>query len=192
MILSKPIVGKRLRLRTADPGDAEFILSLRLNPDLNKFLKPVDLSVSKQRLWIRDKQRAANDYHMIIELRNGERQGVIAIYNIKEKRFDWGRWVISPGASFYVAFESMALLYRFAFEYLELTKTCFETQKLNKRVIDFHKMYGAKIYDEDAKFIYLTYTRRQFRSNNRFYSLGKFADLGNRSPGVQSTALVKN
>ena len=49
MLLNDKLIGKRKLLRSVVEDDAEFILSLRLNPDLNGFINTTDLSVEKQR-----------------------------------------------------------------------------------------------------------------------------------------------
>ena len=83
MISKEKLVGKNIYLRTAQPDDAEFVLSLRLNDNLNKFIKKVDSSVENQKQWILNKQKELNDYHMIIcDNLTGTRLGVIALYDI--------------------------------------------------------------------------------------------------------------
>lgn len=168
MILKKDIVGKHIGLRTAQPEDAEFVLSLRLNPELSRYLKPVDPSVEKQRKWIESKKKAPDDYHMIIESHQGKRYGVVAIYDIKEERFEWGRWIISRSAPHYVALESMILVYHFTFSVLGLEYTKFEVRKGNDRVIDYHKAYGANITGQDDTYLYFSYTKEQFTNNEKF------------------------
>ena len=49
------------------PKDASFAIKLRTDPKLNRFLKPVDPSISKQAKWIGEKMNASDDYHMIIQ-----------------------------------------------------------------------------------------------------------------------------
>ena len=162
MILTDSIVGKSIRFRTGEPSDAEFVLSLRLDPELSRFLKPIDPSVENQRDWIEAKKTQPDDYHMIIESHEGERYGVIALYNVRSDTFDWGRWVISKEAPRHVAFESTLFLYQFGFVTLGLDKAIFEVRKGNDKVIAYHKSYGATIVREDKTYVWFMYTRGQF------------------------------
>lgn len=174
MILQQPLQGKRLRLRTAEPHDASFALHLRTDPELNRFLKPIDPSLENQKQWIQDKQSTPNDYHMIMESLDSKPLGVIALYDIKvDQSFDWGRWVIAKKAPFYAAHESMILLYNFAFNILGLKKAFFEVRKENERVIDFHKNYGAVIEVTDANYHWFGYKCDQFNNDLGMQSVVK-------------------
>ena len=165
MILGNPIQGKNINLRTAKSSDAEFILSLRLDKRLNKYLKPTDSSVENQRQWIEKKQLEKNDYHMIIEDKKCSKLGVIALYDIdyKNKTFDIGRWIISEKAPIFVAIESIILLYHLAFDFLGLQSALFEARKENIRVIAFHNNLGANIISSDEKYVYFRFDKTAFR-----------------------------
>lgn len=169
MKLSNPISGKYINLRTAEISDAEFILSLRLNKKLSQYLKSTDPSIEKQKLWIEQKQKQKNDYHMIIELKDGSKIGVIAIYDIKDGIFEWGRWIISPNSPIYVSLESCYLAYNFAFNTLGLRVTKGKIRKNNKSVLRFHLNYGAEITKEDDIYIYISYHKNDFNSDSSFF-----------------------
>lgn len=164
MILKNNIVGKHILLRTALGKDAEFILKLRLDPELNKFLHKTDSSVMKQRAWIAEKKKTADDYHMIIQSLDGKRLGIVALYDInwKSKAFDWGRWVISKSAPLCTAGESMALVYHFAFNVLRLELALISVYKDNKKVVAFHKGYGAKEIRKDSECVYFRFSKKDF------------------------------
>ena len=169
MKLSNPISGKYINLRTAEISDADFILSLRLNKQLSRYLKSTDPSIEKQKLWIEKKQKQQNDYHMIIELKDGTKIGVIAVYDIKDGIFEWGRWIIAPNSPIYVALESCYLAYDFAFNVLGLKATKSKIRKNNKSVLRFHLNYGAKVTKEDDVYIYIYYHKNDFNSDSSFF-----------------------
>ena len=172
MILENNLNGKNILLRTAEPEDAEFILSLRCDPELGKYLKQTDPSVEKQRKWIAKKKIESNDYHLIIENKSNESLGVIAIYeksNIKWDTgdFDWGRWLISRKAPITTAFESTVILYNFAFFYLNLHRALFEVRKNNKKLIAYHHSYGANIVSTDDVYVWFEFTVNPFLNNKK-------------------------
>jgi RimJ/RimL family protein N-acetyltransferase len=165
VISKEKLVGKNIYLRTAQPDDAEFVLSLRLNDNLNKFIKKVDSSVENQKQWILNKQKELNDYHMIIcDNLTGTRLGVIALYDIDFEKgtFDWGRWVISENAPNYTSIESVILLYDFAFFSLNLKISLFEVRKGNEKIIKFHKRFGSEVISEDENFSYFRFNKDSY------------------------------
>jgi RimJ/RimL family protein N-acetyltransferase len=165
MILTPPVIGRNIALRTSEPDDAEFILALRLDPELSRYLKPVSPDVGAQRRWLEAQRQDPTGYNLTIESRTGERHGAVALYNIAEGRFDWGRWIVARSAPLLVAYESLLLVYRLAFLRLGLRETVFEVRKGNAAVIAHHARYGATPVREDETYRYFRYTREQFVSD---------------------------
>jgi len=61
MILRKNLIGKNLHMRPVTVDDAQFILDLRLDPDLNKYLNKTSPSLKNQIEWINDQIKRQND-----------------------------------------------------------------------------------------------------------------------------------
>ena len=91
---SKIITGKNSNLRIASENDADFILELRLNPLLNRFIGETDPSVEVQKQWIKKTFESEHDFHFIIEDKNSVPAGTIAVYGIDYNKSiaEWGRW----------------------------------------------------------------------------------------------------
>jgi RimJ/RimL family protein N-acetyltransferase len=164
MELWTDVAGKHLRLRTANEDDAEFILSLRLDPELSRFINETDPSIEKQRAWIRQRREAPDDYHMIIQTHDRRRLGTIAVYNIDavDNTFEWGRWIIHRAAPFYTALESALLCYQLAFVDLRLATAIFGTNKQNTRVISFNLKLGAKVCRTTTDAVWFRFTKEDF------------------------------
>jgi RimJ/RimL family protein N-acetyltransferase len=171
MKLKNNITGTHIRLRTATEDDAQFILDLRLNPKLNKYLTKTDPSVEKQKEWLRAKLYQENDYHMIIESLKGEPLGVVAVYNINPlgKTFEWGRWIVKPEAPKFTGLESALLCYELAFDHLGLQKAIFGVMHENERVISFHRRFGATIVREDPDGPWFEFTKEDFEKVREKY-----------------------
>lgn len=139
----KGISGKNSNLRIANEKDAEFILDLRLNPLLNRFIGPTDPSVENQRRWIENSYNKETDFHFIIEDKAGNRYGTIAIYDAdyENSEAEWGRWVIKPNSPIVCSIESNILAIQFALRILGLKKLKGGANHLNKEVVYFHKLY---------------------------------------------------
>lgn len=89
-----------LQVRLVNEDDAEFIVALRTDPRLSRYIHETSASVEDQKQWIRNyKKREARgvDYYFMF-LVNGVRQGVARIYDITEDSFTQGSWVFSPDA----------------------------------------------------------------------------------------------
>lgn len=164
MHFKEPIVGKRIQLTSSLPEDAEFILSLRLNPLLNKHLNATSPNVADQENWLKMVYDKAGDYNFTIKDMEGKALGVVAIYQIDEeqKTFNWGRWIIHPDAPMYTALESTILVYHIAFNLLGLEKALSDVRIENKNVVKFHLSYGARIYRESELDIFYEFHKSQF------------------------------
>lgn len=153
-ILLKNVIieGKNSNLRIASENDAEFILELRLNPTLNKFIGETDPSVEKQRQWINRTYQNKNDFHFIIEDKNNVPWGTIAVYGIDYKKClaEWGRWITKPNTPITVSIESAILVQYFAYKKLNLKSLHGGANNLNWQVVNFHKMYANVVSIDDT------------------------------------------
>ena len=133
------------RLRAVKVDDAQFILDTRLEDmERNRFIHQIKNDIKTQQEWIIKYFETPDDYYFIIENRfTGESEGLIGIYNVKNNKAEWGRWVIKKGSL--AAIESVMLIYNIAFEKLKLDELYSRTIKDNACVVDFHNSIGAKV-----------------------------------------------
>lgn len=165
MMLTEPAEGKNIVLRSVEVKDAEFILPLRLDPELNEHLNAVPPSVESQQNWIAAQQQRPNDYYFIIHDKKTNRDlGTVGLYEIDpEKRtFNWGRWIIVKDAPMYTAFESTILIYSLAFNHFQLDKALSEVRLANYKVINYHLSYGSVIYKLDELNAYYSFSKDSF------------------------------
>lgn len=164
-MIVEPLKSRNLCLRTATDEDATFVLDLRTDPTLARFLNPTDGDVGKQEAWISAKRAAADDVAFIIENSDGTSIGTVSIYHIDFAlgAFCWGRWIIQPGSLMTAAIESMLLVYTQAFEIMGLELSVFDVRNGNSKVLSFHEKLGAH-------FMYRTTTDSWF-----FFSKDDFA-----------------
>lgn len=157
------ISGKNIDLRKVAASDAEFILSLRVDPLLNKNLSFVENDLDKQRKWICDNEENSLEWYFIIQNKNSQPVGTVRIYDVKEDSFCWGSWIVKPEARIYASFESAVLLYNYAFFTLGFTQSHFDVRKENKSVINFHLKMGAKIIKEDELNFYFIFKKESYQ-----------------------------
>ncbi len=142
MKLPTPVSGHGLRLRSASPEDAEFILSLRLDPGLARFLGDTSPDVEAQREWMRRQEARDGDLYFIIETLAGAPLGTVGIYDITPTGAEWGRWILKPGVQ--AAMGSVLLVYQVAFEQLGLERVYSRTVEDNGHVVSFHDSCGVR------------------------------------------------
>jgi RimJ/RimL family protein N-acetyltransferase len=146
MIYHETINGQVVDLRSVNEDDAEFILSLRLDPHFNKYLNKVENDVDKQRQWIINQQQRENDYYFLVLEKNGNPIGTISLYNINNSQGEFGRWIVSGNSL--QALESVILIHDFGFNILNLELIYSLTVTQNIKVLNFHKNFGATVTDE--------------------------------------------
>ncbi len=137
------IKGQTLTLRLVKLEDAKFILKLRTDEGLNRFIHKGSINLESQTEWIRKYLEKENDYYFVIETNLDKKPvGVISIYDIKDNHAEWGRWILLKGNNF--AIESVYLIYKVAFEIIKLEYIFCRTVEDNKSVVSFHKSCGLK------------------------------------------------
>ncbi len=141
---------KNIYLRLIQDADIDFLLDLRLNKNLNKYLNVVDSDKEQQLNWLKNyklRETMGHDYYFVIVDKKLGDIGLVRVYNIDyaSKSFTWGSWVIkSDRQSKYAALESALLVYEFAFNELNLLLAKFVVDNNNLDVIKFHNRFGAR------------------------------------------------
>lgn len=151
-----------LHVRLVREEDAAFILSLRTDPKLSRFIHPTENNEEKQRAYIRgykEREIQGKDYYFIFFLRD-EPVGLARIYNVRETSFTFGSWLFKEGLPYWVSIAGAIIAREFAFEDLGKEKEIEAdgTHEDNKGVISFSRMLGMNFdnYKMDKKGKYLT------------------------------------
>jgi RimJ/RimL family protein N-acetyltransferase len=153
--------GFRLQLRPVRLDDVKFILSLRTDPDLSRYLNPVSSSYELQIAWLQQYFEAENDYYFVIEdSKTAEPEGLVALYNFDTNKSgaEWGRWILKKSSI--RAVESALLIYRVGFIIFDLKSIYCVTMADNSRVVSFHDSCGIKEK---------TFLSRYFSINGSFF-----------------------
>jgi len=151
---AKEVIGKTLVFRDASEDDAEFIYSLRVDPEKSKYLSKVSQELSDQRAWLKNYENRDDQAYFIIEF---ERKsiGTIRLYDQKDNSFCWGSWILINSRPSHAAMESALMVYSYAFTDLGFTASHFDVRKENEKVWQFHERFGAKRESEsDLDFFY--------------------------------------
>lgn len=146
------IQGKNINLKTVEVLDASFIYNMRKDEKKTIYLSKVEGTIDTQKEWIKnykEREEKKQEFYFVIESKNNEKLGLVRLYDFKDSSFCWGSWLIKENAPKSTAIESALQVYEFAFYNLKFKKSHFDVRKDNKKVIAFHKRFGAEIIDKN-------------------------------------------
>lgn len=135
--------GEAFALRPVESSDSEFIVEIRNDPRLRRFINRGAADPEAQQAWLQSYFEREGDYYfMIVDRHTGAPEGTVAIYDVDAvaRTAEWGRWVLRPGSL--AAVESALLTYRVGFERLQLEQIYCRTVAANGPVVAFHDSAG--------------------------------------------------
>ncbi len=164
IIQQEALQGKYVNLREITLNDAAFVVALRCSPKA-KYLNPTKNDVSLQQRYIANYFHKKDEWYFIVEDKVGKALGTIRIYNVCGTRFEAGSWLMSNEANIAQSLEGEYLLKNYAYHILGFHVNHFEVRKANKKVIQFHKAYGARIVRECEMDYFFELTKDEFDYN---------------------------
>lgn len=162
-----------LKARFVEECDAEFIVKLRTDPVLSRFLHATDSDIEKQREWIRgykERERKGDDYYFIF-FKDNRPVGLNRIYSIHESTFTTGSWLFTPEAPYECSIAASIMIRELAFEKMgfELEDGYDGVHVDNKQVYKFNKLIGLKetrrYKSENGEFICMQLKKEDFEKN---------------------------
>lgn len=154
-----------VNMRLVEPDDAAFILSLRTDEKLGRFLSPTHHDVGRQTAWLeeyKERESRGQEYYFIAVGENGERYGTTRLYDFEEEKFTTGSWLFSRNTPLGVAIKADIIGREIAFENLGFEVCKFDVRKDNKSVIKYHKAFKPTIVGEDDDIIYFELDKPSF------------------------------
>lgn len=165
MLWEQPLEGQYLRLRSVQVSDASFVLKLRRDEQLSRYIHEVEDDVSKQVAWITAQQQREMDYYFIAEDKvSGEPLGLGSVYNFNGNIAEYGRW-ISIGNQLQ-SLEMVLLLFDFAFTHTNAEVLLCVNVKENSKVVSFWKRFGAHFSSE---YLMDGFTISEYRTEKETY-----------------------
>lgn len=169
------ISGKFILLKSISINDANFIYSLRKKKNVSLYLHNPPKSIIAQKKWIfrNIKNKKSLDF-VIIKKKNNKKIGTIAFDKITKSGAEWGRW-ISQG-NIIENIESVIVLLNYGFNRLKLKYIYSLTNKMNIKVVNFHKNTTA-LYKGTKKSFYLINNKKidavKYTFNKKKFNLFK-------------------
>lgn len=146
-----------IEVRLVNPDDTLFILSLRADKWLTRFIHQTDNDEEKQRQWISDykKREAEGKEYYFIYSKDGKPFGLNRIYNIKDGTCTSGSWLCVPGTPIELSIPTALINRDIMFDILGIREDNFDVRKGNLKVQKFHLMTGSiKTGETDLDILY--------------------------------------
>ena len=160
-----------LECRLVNTDDSEFIVSLRTDPELSKYIHSTSSSVESQVQWIKQyKERESKglDYYLIYSI-NGIRIGAERIYDIEGENFKIGSLIFSKDAPLGASILGDIITREIGFDILGFKTNNFEVMKENKGVNSYHLRYKPRLYKEDCEQYYYELSKENFDKYKQIY-----------------------
>jgi RimJ/RimL family protein N-acetyltransferase len=154
VVPAQSVTGKTLLFRNAEVMDAEFILSLRTDPEKSRYLSKVSDDLVAQQEWLEGYARSKGQAYFIIEFEN-RRIGTVRLYDGQGSSFCWGSWILTTDRPRHAAVESALMVYSYGVDHLGFSRSHFDVRKENARVCSFHERMGAlRVSETEADIFY--------------------------------------
>ena len=151
--------GNIINLRLVNEKDAQFILSLRTNKELSKFISSTNTNIEEQREWIKSykfRERENKEFYYIVEDKRGTPYGTVRIYNINYeiKETTWGSFILNKARPEGTSAEVIRLSLDFILNELKLNKVHLEVKKGNSKAIHIYEKNNFTRTGEDSENYY--------------------------------------
>ncbi len=160
-----------LKARFVVESDAEFILGIRTDESLSKYIHTTDNDIQKQIEWIRAyKQREAkgSEYYFIFYV-DDIPYGVERIYSIKEDSYEHGSLVFKKESPFGASIKADIITREVGFDVLRKKINLFDVSKGNNGVISYHLRYKPVVIGEDEESYHYSLSKENFEKYKKVY-----------------------
>ena len=153
-----------LNVRMVVEEDAEFILNLRVDPDLGNYMRTVSNEIDVQVEWIREykKRELEGIEYYFIYFRNGLPLGVNRMTNIREDSWMGASLIFKKDSGAGTSILATLIQYHIGFEILDKSVHFGDQLKSNKKAIRFNKFLGSDFIHEDENVFYIILSKRTY------------------------------
>lgn len=157
-------------VRLINEDDAGFIVGLRTDPKLGRFIHSTDNDVEKQKEWIRQykvREREGKEYYFIYYF-DGEPVGVNRIYNTEENFATGGSWVCKPGMPVDLPILTLIIMREIMFDIMNLSYDRYDIRRNNVKVLRLNELFGGNKTAESELVYYFELSKDTFRQRKEY------------------------
>ena len=161
-------ITKNLYLKEVSIKDVNYILKLRTDKFLSKYLNHTPKNKNKKLVWLKEyiiRRKNKTEFYFIFQLKkktNFKNLGFARIIKLKKDTFHFGGWILQKNTKPWVALECCLSIYEYAFNHLNYKKCLLWINLKNLDIIKYHKFLGAKYIKKDKKEIFLRFNSKDF------------------------------
>ena len=156
-----------LYFRLVELEDAEFILSLRNNKKLSKYIHQTSGNIEDQIAWLKEykiREKNGKDFYIIcLKEDKKTKLGLVRIYDIKDDNCEIGSWVFKQDSGTHAAILGDLFAKTIAFETLKFRFCRASTMKENTNVMRYSKSFNPIFVDEDELSLYYEFYYDNFK-----------------------------
>ncbi len=160
-----------LEARLVKEEDAAFIIKLRTDPTLSRFIHATDLDLQKQIDWIRsykEREKVGLEYYFIFSI-DGITYGLERIYDIQNNSFTHGSLVFDANSPFGASIKADIITREIGFNTLDKECNFFDVSKGNSGVISYHQRFKPVTISEDEESYHYSLSRDNFEKYKSIY-----------------------
>lgn len=160
-----------IKARFVKESDAEFIVDIRTDESLSKYIHATDNNLQKQMDWIRAykvREAEGREYYFIFYVGDTP-YGVERIYNIKDDSYEHGSLVFKKESPFGASIKADIITREIGFEVLGKNLNLFDVSKGNNGVISYHLRYKPDVIGEDEESFHYSLSRENFERYKSVY-----------------------
>lgn len=153
-----------IEIRLVETEDAPFIVELRNDPRLGRYLSKTSSSITEQEKWIiayKEREALKEEFYFLIS-ENGIKRGLYRLYNINKYSFTIGSWLFAKCEILNLPIFIDIIISDFGFDVLNIPILLFDVRKENKKVIHYHLLKRPLIYYEDNLNLYCLLKREKW------------------------------
>ncbi len=157
-----------LHVRLVRERDAEFIVKLRTDAHLGRYIHATANDVEKQREWIREymkREAAGKEYYFIFETEAGNPLGVYRLYEITDVAYTSGSWIFLPDSPMGASMLALIIAREIAWEIVPEAVNLFDIKKENKSVLQFNSIFTPKVIRETEDTLFFENTKEDFNNH---------------------------
>lgn len=161
-----------LHVRLVREEDAEFIVRLRTDEKLGKYMHTTDSNVDMQVAWLKEyKKRESDglDYYFVFESPMNCPIGVMRIYNVTETTFTIGSWVFSKDSPKGAAILADLITKEIGHELFPESSCLWDNMKGNTNVIRFGLSFRPTLIRETDTHLYFSCSKENFEKHKKVY-----------------------
>lgn len=163
-----------IEVRLVQESDAPFIISLRTDERLSRYLNPTDNDEEKQKVWIRNyklREAEGKEFYFIFS-KSGKPFGLNRIYNVEDQTCTTGSWICKIGTPVEVAIPTVIITRDIMFDILGFKKDYFEVRKDNIKVLRFHQILeSVKIGETEVDILFKVTPESHSKGKNKILKL---------------------